>query len=753
MKNSIITLLAILISINNLHAQLNVNFEAEDAILSGTSIATNCNNASGGVMVKNISNGEGNAILFSGINIPADGKYNLTLSYYATSSQQATYKINSGAESSVTVPPSGTWCYQGGSPADFTFVETFIAGSNTLLFYNSPIIDKILISSIVEPHIASAFYISSTDGNDSNDGLSTSTPWKTIERANLLEMIPGDSLLFKSGDTFKGRLFIQSEGGVDSLKVVISSYGTGSKPVIDGDGYLSSINILNSGNIHLSNLEITNEEVQLQEGVSEKLRYGLFLENSYSNGTTFDNIHLENLTFINIYQTLQIDDNDQTGVNAYAITSTGSSWDDPNPARFRNILIENCYFTRTSRHALILKAVQNLVLRNNLFQHVGGAGIVVGANCEDVLIEYNTTDHTGSSIDGRMAGRGSGIWCFTSTNVVVQYNKLLYAQGIKDSYGMHIDYGNRNIVYQYNYSEGNEGGFVEILGKNVNIGYRYNVSIGDGWRKRGPTYGQIFWFSGWAGDPQNLIASDSIFVYNNSIYVNDTIKPGILISEAKNSRIYNNIIYAANGIGDVVIKNNPFLNDFNNNLWFNSISNLDTDGRIYWGDNAITQDPLFQNQIVNDSSDFILSGNSPAIGKGKLIAAPEIDRPFDYFLNHGGKDYFNNPVSLVENPNIGAYNGNGVMVNLSKNDNPKIPILLFPNPTHQNQTITITIPDQNLFEDISIKVFDLDGKIIHKELYLGNSEIKLFTEQFSPGYYMIQVTAENYFDVKQLILL
>ena len=81
--------------------------------------------------------------------------------------------------------------------------------------------------------------------------------------------------------------------------------------------------------------------------------------------------------------------------------------------------------------------------------------------------------------------------------------------------------GNKNLVYQYNYSEDNEGGFVEILGKNVNVGYRYNLSVGDGWRKRGTQMGQIFWFAGWSGDPQNPVGSDSIFVYNNSVYGNE----------------------------------------------------------------------------------------------------------------------------------------------------------------------------------------------------------------------------------------
>ena len=68
------------------------------------------------------------------------------------------------------------------------------------------------------------------------------------------------------------------------------------------------------------------------------------------------------------------------------------------------------------------------------------------------LVEKNITNYSGSCIDSRMAGRGSGIWCFRSKNLTVQYNKFMHAKGIHDSYGMHIDIGNQNVVYQYNYS-------------------------------------------------------------------------------------------------------------------------------------------------------------------------------------------------------------------------------------------------------------------------------------------------------------
>jgi hypothetical protein len=47
---------------------------------------------------------------------------------------------------------------------------------------------------------------------------------------------------------------------------------------------------------------------------------------------------------------------------------------------------------------------------------------------------------------------------------------------------------------------------------------------------------------------------------------------------------------------------------------------------------------------------YRLKVGSPAIGTGKLIP------------NNGGRDYWNNPVSASNAPNIGAYNGPGIPV-------------------------------------------------------------------------------------------
>jgi hypothetical protein len=61
---------------------------------------------------------------------------------------------------------------------------------------------------------ATTYYVSSTLGNDSNDGTTVSAPWKSPRKLYIAgissQFNPGDSVLFKAGDSFDGP--IQTSG-------------------------------------------------------------------------------------------------------------------------------------------------------------------------------------------------------------------------------------------------------------------------------------------------------------------------------------------------------------------------------------------------------------------------------------------------------------------------------------------------------------------------------------------------------------
>ena len=84
------------------------------------------------------------------------------------------------------------------------------------------------------------YYVSSSSGDDANDGLSPETAWKTLNRANRMQFVAGSELLLKRGDTWTGESLQPVGDGTKENPILISSYGEGDLPVINaglGAGY------------------------------------------------------------------------------------------------------------------------------------------------------------------------------------------------------------------------------------------------------------------------------------------------------------------------------------------------------------------------------------------------------------------------------------------------------------------------------------------------------------------------------------
>jgi hypothetical protein len=70
------------------------------------------------------------------------------------------------------------------------------------------------------------YYVSSSEGNDSNNGTSDSTPWATLDKVNRTTLVAGDNVYLKGGDTWYEMLIVDDEGSSES-PITISTYGTG----------------------------------------------------------------------------------------------------------------------------------------------------------------------------------------------------------------------------------------------------------------------------------------------------------------------------------------------------------------------------------------------------------------------------------------------------------------------------------------------------------------------------------------------
>lgn len=81
-------------------------------------------------------------------------------------------------------------------------------------------------------------YYVSRNGSDSNDGRSTQTPWKSLDKVNTFTFSPGDSILFKRGDSWFGQLVIK-QFGTKAKMITYGSFGHGPLPVLSGTNEIS----------------------------------------------------------------------------------------------------------------------------------------------------------------------------------------------------------------------------------------------------------------------------------------------------------------------------------------------------------------------------------------------------------------------------------------------------------------------------------------------------------------------------------
>ncbi len=102
-----------------------------------------------------------------------------------------------------------------------------------------------LLLSLAKPCQAQTTYYVAAIGSDINNGRSASTPFQSLAQVNRLLLQPGDSVLFRRGDTFRGSLTI-GQSGLAGRPIVVDAYGTGSKPVLAGSVALT--NWTNLGN-------------------------------------------------------------------------------------------------------------------------------------------------------------------------------------------------------------------------------------------------------------------------------------------------------------------------------------------------------------------------------------------------------------------------------------------------------------------------------------------------------------------------
>ncbi len=303
------------------------------------------------------------------------------------------------------------------------------------------------------------YYISNSTGNDSNNGLSENSAWKTFSKLADLKLQGGDSVLLKCGDRWVGEYFVINEptGTSEDNMVTISSYGKGKKPQIalydkEVKPYSGTplIKLINAEYTKIDGLDIGFC------GVGINLNYQLVSNKKC--------IKILNCDFHDIYGFHQLDTGGITEFpHALCIAVSGAAKipGDTDPA-LRGLYIDKCttydansLFSYASRKNATGFPVYGLYVTNCKMENNGLYGIAI---CN---VRYGYMDNCKIINNGsRMAPHGSMGIMQTSKDFTVMNCEICYQQrhGTNpDGGGIDFEHNAYDIDYINNYIHDNSG--------------------------------------------------------------------------------------------------------------------------------------------------------------------------------------------------------------------------------------------------------------------------------------------------------
>ena len=449
-------------------------------------------------------------------------------------------------------------------------------------------------------------YYVSNEGNDENAGTKTK-PFRSIDKVNTLHLQAGDTVYFKSGQTFQGSLILNSAmKGTKFRPVVITAYGIDNAMIDSKDS--SAIRAYKNDYIKFEQLSLRGSGRK-----TGNVKDGLALINC-------EHIRLKNIDISGFQKSgLLIYSSQNVIADNVFVHDNGSA----------GITVEAPYQTRQSSDIKILncRAENNPGDPTNLNNHSGN-GIVVG-DCRKVLIDHCTATNNGWDMP-RIGNGPVGIWAYEADSVIIQHclsYKNKTSKGGADGGGYDLDGGVTNSIVQYNVSYDNWGSgycIFQYWGASPwhhNI-FRYNISENDGTVSDSQA-GLYIWNS--SDDEKQFHDCE---VYGNIIYNSKVAAISFSEkSESKGIHMYNNVFVGR----DTLIRGKDKIGDVK--YWGNDWWSIENHLNIHDIKELKNQADRFGNgqkdetSVLNVKPDFINPGNT------KITSASQLKSFGDYNLS------------------------------------------------------------------------------------------------------------------------
>ncbi len=435
----------------------------------------------------------------------------------------------------------------------------------------------------IAPTFGTTYYVDSLKGSDSNSGTSSSAPWQTVTKVDKGPYNPGDSILFKTGDTwtgdpsFTGALTTPSAGSSGN-PITYGSYGTGAAPILDGANSLGTGINVSKGYVTITGLQVQN--------VTGSAIY-----------VTGSNVNITNSTLVD--------------ASSYGIDIQGSS----------NVVVDHTTYSTSSNWGMgrwaffatttgpITYTYDTCDLRGISSSSAAGCFVVNGSS--SVKIQYNyayggmqsfsikpypaspsgcqgpavtggiISDNYSSGVSTQAGGDGEGIEAegcssYPQTGIVVARNVMMCGSAENDAIGI---YESKNGLYLA------------------------NIVIG-------PCLHQAFHFTS---------SSSGNLVYNNTISDGSGTVPYGFNLLSNSSATFNNNIIDGFGVGLEVQTGASVTEDYD---LFTPGVGTPASGATLGSHTKTKTNPLFINSTPAGANDVKLQAKSPATGTGASLGSP-----------------------------------------------------------------------------------------------------------------------------------
>lgn len=511
--------------------------------------------------------------------------------------------------------------------------------------------------------VPSGNYFISPSGNDTRDGLSPQTAWRTINRVNQQQYGPGDTINFEGGSMYNGNLaFGDPTGGTADNPVTLTSYN-GRATIYGGLSY--GVALGNVSGFRITDLAIagTTNGRDANDGISIACWGGVS-----------SHIYIDN---VEVYGFAQ-------GIEVYAAT---------------NASIQDLEITYTTIHDLSgpgnpILGTAGIVVYGDTSSQRSIAGLYIGhvqvynnenqfgifvANLEGGVVERSEVHDIG----GPRTRNGIGIVSWDSDAVTFQYNEvydIIDPTGI-DGDGLFFGDGVTNSVMQYNYAHDNTSFGLELVsdlpGGAANVGntVRYNISENN---HAGIVVAGAVWYAE---------------VYNNTVYcqAGGAVALNVYSWTGTGLAVWNNILETTSYPGNCSFWTNMRVaQTISQGLVLQGNAYYQTGGtfRVYYSDAAFSDLSQWQNatgeELLSDGTPVGYVGDPGlvAAGQGGTIGDPDllftlsaynlqVTSPVGYTgldlaglfgVDPGAQDFYGTPLNLGLGFSVGAYQVPGLDV-------------------------------------------------------------------------------------------